>query len=90
LKDRSGLRAPKENGRAPYWATVDLIEYQEEPELMRFGYYRGSSSQWGAQTTLAARLPVWKKLFVKAGREKKWFRELLQDVMKELNRDSDR
>ncbi|SRR6266705_2182530 len=36
LKDRSGLRAPKENGRAPYWATVDLIEYQEEPELMRF------------------------------------------------------
>ena len=90
MKDRSGLRAPKENGRAPYWATVDLIEYQEEPELMRFGYYRGSSSQWDAQTTLAARLPVWKKLFVKAGREKKWFRELLQDVMNELNRDSDR
>jgi len=86
LKDRSGLKAPRENGRAPYWATVDLIEYQEEPELMRFGYYRGSSSQWGSQTTLAARLPVWKKLFVKAAREKKWFRKLLEDVMSELHR----
>lgn len=85
LKDRSALRAPRETGRAPYWATVDLIEYQEEPALMRFGYYRGSSSQWGAQTTLAARLPVWKELFVKAAREKKWFRKLLEDVMSELN-----
>ena len=86
LKDRSGLRAPKEEGRATYWPTVDLIEYQEEPDLMRFGYYRGSSSQWGAQATLAARLPVWKKLFVKAAREKPWFRKLLEDVMRELEK----
>jgi hypothetical protein len=86
LEGRSGFKAPKEQGRATYWPVVDLLEYQKQPELMRFGYYRGSSSQWGSQTTLAATLRVWKDLFVKAAREKKWFRKLLDDVMSELNR----
>jgi hypothetical protein len=87
LKDRVGLRAPSSShDRVPYWIVVDLIERAGEPDIMRFGYYRRSSSQWGSQTTLTSPLSTWKRTLIKAAREKQWFRDLLQDVMKELQR----
>jgi hypothetical protein len=93
LKDRTGLKEPHKKDEVAYWVVADLIDFsaQSRPErFMRFGYYRGSSKNWGSQTTLTMSLPNWKRLFVKAAREKKWFRRLLESVMTELDKsDSD-
>jgi hypothetical protein len=69
---------------------VDLIEFGEEKEPMwlRIGYYRkpGKRLNWGSQTTITEPISIWKKIFVSAAKEKKWFRDLLEDVMKELDK----
>jgi hypothetical protein len=31
-------------------------------------------------------MSIWKRILVNAAREKKWFRDLLEDVMEELKR----
>jgi hypothetical protein len=85
LKDRAGLKASVKEGEVPYWVVVDLIDFTgREGEFMRFGYYRENASKWGSQTTLTTSLSSWKEIFVKAAREKEWFRDLLDNVMSEL------
>jgi hypothetical protein len=87
LKDRSVFESPY-GGTVPYWDVVDLIEFegQQEREFIRIGYYRkpGNKLNYGSQMTITETVSGWKGMLVKAAREKKWFRELLDDVMKEL------
>jgi hypothetical protein len=89
LKDRVVMRSNPDPVRGvPYWDVVDLIEFLNEDgsKWIRVGYYRkpGDRLVWVSQTTLTDRVSNWKKLFVKAASEKTWFRELLNDVMNEL------
>jgi len=41
---------------------------------------------WGSQTTITEPVSVWKQILVNAAQEKKWFRDLLEDVMIELKK----
>ena len=90
LKDRSVIAESNPAGIVPYWDVVDLIEFEgeEEPEWIRIGYYRKplKTLNWGSQTTITEPVSVWKKIFVKAAREKTWFRDLLDEVMDDLER----
>ena len=87
LKDRCVFESPY-GGTVPYWDVVDLIEFksQKEPECIRIGYYRKPDKKlnWGSQTTITETISGWKGMLVKAAREKEWFRQLLDDVMNEL------
>jgi hypothetical protein len=89
LKDRAVVESANEIGSVPYWDVVDLIEFKDEkePEWIRIGYYRKPKDKlnWGSQTTITEPVSIWKKILVKAA-EKKWFRDLLEDVMNECNR----
>lgn len=93
LKDRIAVRSNPNTSGVPYWTVIDLIEFpkEREKEWMRFGYYRKPFEHlvWGSQTTLTESIKAWKSLFVKAAREKPWFRELLDEVMNELRGDSE-
>ena len=55
---------------------------------LRIGYYRkpGEKLIWGSQTTITEPISIWKKILVSAGKEKKWFRDLLESVMEELDK----
>lgn len=87
LEDRS-VFASGPLGDVPYWDVVDLIKFEDEPEkLIRIGYYRkrpGRPLNFSGQTTITDTVSNWKGLLVKAAREKEWFRNLLDDVMDEL------
>lgn len=89
LKDRSVIESANMSGSVPYWDVVDLIEFPEEaePEWIRIGYYRkpGKKLNWGSQTTITEPISVWKRILVSAAREKTWFRDLLDDVIRELD-----
>lgn len=93
LKDRSVCESTNAPGSVPYWDVVDLIEFAGEPEpkWIRIGYYRkpGKTLNWGSQTTITEPISIWKRILVKAAREKKWFRDLLNDVMDELEKPPD-
>src|SRR3972149_12009975 len=88
LKDRAVVESTNAFGAVPYWDVVDLIEVkgEEEPEWIRIGYYRKPKHtlNWGSQTTITEPVSIWKRILVNAVREKKWFRDLLEDVMIEL------
>lgn len=88
LKDRAVIESTNAPGTVPYWDVVDLIEFkgEKEPEWIRIGYYRKPKEKlnWGSQTTITEPVSIWKRILVSAARDKKWFRELLEDVMKEL------
>ena len=88
LKDRAVVESANRSGAVPYWDVVDLIEFEgeEEPEWIRIGYYRRPEHglQWGSQTTITEPVSIWKRILVNAAREKAWFRDLLEGVMKEL------
>jgi hypothetical protein len=88
LKDRTVVESTNAPGTVPYWDVVDLIEFkkEKEPKWLRIGYYRkpGKKLNWGSQTTITEPISVWKRLLVNAAREKEWFRNLLEDVMKEV------
>lgn len=90
LKDRAVVKSNSEGSEVPYWDVIDLIEFkgEKEPEWMRIGYYRKPKDRlnWGSQTTITEPISVWKNLLINTAREKKWFRDLLEDVMKELNK----
>ncbi|MBA4390930.1 MAG: hypothetical protein C0399_08330, partial [Syntrophus sp. (in: bacteria)] len=83
-------KSTNEIGAVPYWDVVDLIEFkdEQEPEWIRIGYYRKPKDKlnWGSQTTITEPVSEWKKILVNAAKEKKWFRDLLEDVTKELNK----
>ena len=92
LKDRFVERANPGAIGVPYCGVVDFIEFPEEQrEWIRFGYYRkpGDHLIWASQTTSTFPIETWKRLFVKAAREKPWFRKLLDDVMNALGADSE-
>jgi hypothetical protein len=88
LKDRAVVDSTNAPGKVPYWDVVDLIlfEGEKEPEWLRIGYYRKPKERlnWGSQTTITEPISIWKRMFVAAARDKKWFRDLLDGVMKEL------
>lgn len=85
LKDRAVIENP------PYWDVVDLIHFEgdEEPDWLRISYYFKSPKgrlTWGGQTSITEPISVWKRIFLQASREKKWFREILTGVMKDLQK----
>ncbi len=71
----------------PSWDIVDLIEFEEFTAL-RFGYYRlkDGKLRWASQTTLTESLEDYRKLFVKAAKEKEWFKKFLQDVLEKVEK----
>ncbi len=85
LKDRSVVKSSNATGKVPYWDVVDLIEFkgEEEPEWIRIGYYRKPKRKlnWGSQTTITEPISIWKKILINAAREKKWFRDLIEEVV---------
>lgn len=87
LKDRCVMYVPSWTDVA-YWDVVDLIEFSkpEKFKAMRFGYYRKAKGKlgWASQTTLTEPIETYRELFVKAAKEKKWFKTFLEDVLKEL------
>ena len=95
LKDRVVMPPSPGLTGLTYWDVVDLLEFPVDPmepegeksERIRIGYYLRSPDgkiHWGSQTTITEPVTIWKKLLVQAAREKQWFRELLDDVMREL------
>ena len=91
LKDRAFIHSPGTTG-VPYWDVVDLIQFPDEskPKWIRIGYYREKPKgnlRWGSQTTITEPVEIWRKLLIHAAKEKKWFRKLLEDVMKEVKRE---
>jgi hypothetical protein len=91
LKDRAFIRSPASVG-VPYWDVVDLIEFPDAPERdwIRIGYYREKPTgrlRWGSQTTITEPIGTWKTLLIHAAREKAWFRRLLQDVVKQVQKE---
>lgn len=88
LKDRAVVESANAPDTIPYWDVVDLIQFEgDKEEWMRIGYYRKKYKlNWGSQTTITEPVSIWKKILVNAAREKKWFRDLLEDVMEELKK----
>ncbi len=90
LTERVVVESVNASGTVPYWDVVDLIEFKDlkEPMWLRIGYYRkpGEKLIWGSQTTITEPISIWKKILVSAGKEKKWFRDLLESVMEELDK----
>ena len=87
LVDRMVIESANEDGAVPYWDVVDLMEFEKEKEKwLRIGYYRKpkKSLVFGGQTSITETISIWKKILVITAREKKWFRDILVDVMKEL------
>jgi hypothetical protein len=55
----------------------------------RISYYlkgRNGALTWRGQTSITEPISVWKEILVHAAREKNWFRDFLEDVMKELRK----
>ena len=89
LKDRAVVSAGRNPTGVHYWHIVDLIEFSGYRECwIRIGYYRRPKERlvFAGQTTSTHRVSQWKHLLVKAAREKKWFRKLLEDVAEELKK----
>jgi len=90
LKDRVVVESTNDTRAVPYWDVVNLIVFKgkKEPEWIRIGYSRKSKARlnWGSQTTIRESVSIWKRILVNAAREKKWFRDLLEDVMNELKK----
>jgi len=89
LKERVVVESTKSHLKVPYWDVVDLIEFEGEPEpRIRIGYYRkprnSPNPRYASQMTITEPISVWKEILVNAMQEKKWFRDLLDDVMREL------
>jgi len=89
LRDRIALSATPNAAGIPYWHIVDLIDFSDHKEpWIRIGYYRKPKDRlvFAGQTTSTHRISQWRRLFIKAAKEKPWFRRLLEDVTKELKK----
>jgi hypothetical protein len=89
LEDRFVLSVGRNPAGVSYWLIVDKIKFLAFPKhWIRIGYYRQSKDRlvFAGQTTSTFRVSEWKRLFVRAAKEKKWFRELIQDVVDELKK----
>jgi len=87
LRDRTVLSAGLNPTGVQYWHIVDLIDFSDHKEpWIRIGYYRKPKDRlvFAGQTTSTHRISQWKRLFVKAAKDKTWFRKLLEDVSEEL------
>ena len=42
------------------------------------------TEELGSQTTITEPISIWKRILVTTARDKKWFRDLLEDVLVEL------
>jgi hypothetical protein len=88
LRDRAVIDSTNAPGRVPYWDVVDLIEFENEvePLWIRIGYYRmpAATLNWGSQMTITEPISIWKQILVTAAREKSWFRQLLEEVMRNV------
>jgi len=87
LKDRCVILASSWQGGKTA-DVVDLIEFTEPEhfDAIRFGYYNIKDEnegklQWASVGALTEKKDDMKELFVKAAREKEWFRALLEDVL---------
>jgi len=67
---------------------IDLIEFTEPKpfDAIRFGYYNITGPnhdklRWASVGALTEKTDELKDLFIKAAREKTWFRELLEEVL---------
>ena len=91
LKDRVVVSSVSNTPGVPYWDVVDLIEFKNEPERewIRIGYYRKPAHRLilGSQTTITEPIGIWKKILVQAAREKWWFKNLLREVMREVEKE---
>ena len=89
LEYRAIVRSAPGRTGVPYWDVIDRIKFEGERERwLRITYYRKPKDRliFGGQTALAEPIRVWKRILVKGAKEKKWFRVLLTNVMKELER----
>ena len=89
LNDRAVVSAGLNPTGVHYWHIVDLIEFSGHRERwIRIGYYRRAKGRliFAGQTTSTHRVSQWRPLLVKAAKEKKWFRKLLEDVAEELKK----
>ena len=88
LADRAVVRSNPGTRGVPYWDVFDLIEFPNEknPKWIRIGYYRVPKGrlQWGSQTTITESVKTWERVLVNAAKQKKWFRDLLVDVVEKL------
>lgn len=92
LKDRSVIPSTNQENEVPYWSVVDLIEFPNEEEAgklrLRIGYYRKPKDRlvFASQTTIASPIHIWKRILTQAAKEKSWFRDLLREVIMELDK----
>ena len=90
LVDRAVVRSIPGTRGVQYWDVVDLITFQNKtnPEWIRIGYYRAHNGrlQWGSQTTITEPIMTWKRVLIKAAKQKPWFRDLLISVVAELRK----
>ena len=87
LKDRAMGAAGYGTTGIPYWAVIDLIEFENARKRpwLRIGYYRKKNGlKWCGQYAPTFEISTWKRLFVQAAGEKEWFRQLLREVNDEL------
>jgi hypothetical protein len=92
LKERSVIPSTNKENEVPYWSVVDLIEFPVKEEAVRkrirIGYYRKPKDRlvWASQTTAASPIHIWKRILTQAAKEKSWFRDLLLEVVMELDK----
>lgn len=88
LEDRAVVESDNIHDRV-YWDVVDLIKFDDpgRTDWIRLSYYltdRNKMLIFGGQTSIAEPISVWKRILVKAARDKEWFRCLLEEVVREL------
>jgi hypothetical protein len=90
LVDRAVVRSIPGTKGVQYWDVFDLITFQNtrSSEWIRIGYYRVSKGrlQWGSQTTITEPVKIWKRVLIKAAKQKPWLRDLLISVVAEVKK----
>jgi hypothetical protein len=78
---------------ADYRDLVDLIEFPEHAHhrWIRRSDYRqaGDQLRWAGQTTITEPVPVMRRLFAHAAKQKSWFRKVLAGVRENLSKRQD-
>ena len=82
LKDRVLVTNEGAHGDKVYIDVIDLIDFDDEEENIRFGYYiyEDGNYKWGSQTTLTEPKSLMLRLFRKAYTQTLWFKELIEEI----------